>query len=116
MSTSAIRTEINESTLTIILHGDFYEKEAIRAASYKFTEKCTVLIRPRGESEVEVLLESIPGLNCDLSLIAGQFCNEVLDQQVRLDLEKRYGKVRELIVRQAFAPVNDLQPVIMNDE
>jgi len=37
---------------------------------------------------------------------ARTFCNEVLDQQVRLDLEARYGNIRELIVRQAFSPVS----------
>ena len=35
--------------------------------------------------------------------------NELIDQQLRLDLEKRYGAIRRLIVQQAFAPLDDLK-------
>ena len=37
------------------------------------------------------------------------FSNEVIDQQLRLDLEKRYGQVRELIIKHAFSPLENLK-------
>jgi His-Xaa-Ser system protein HxsD len=116
MDKREIVTELNGNTVALVLHNEFYEKEAIRAASYKFTGKCTILIRPADDWEIEVVFEAIPGLNFDLGTVAREFCNEVLDQQVRLDLEKRYGRVRELIVRQAFAPIKDLKVELTGDE
>ena len=41
--------------------------------------------------------------------IENKFMNELIDQQVRLDLEKRYGPIRRLIVQQAFAPLDNLK-------
>lgn len=109
MDDKIITRKINGNTLALLLHNEFYEKEAIRLASYKFTDKCSILIRPADEWEIEVLFGPKPGQDCDLEIIAREFCNEVLDQQVRLDLERRYGNVRELIVRQAFAPVKGIK-------
>ncbi len=109
MSHRAITRKLNGKILVLLLHNEFYEKEAIRLASYRFTDRCTVLIRPADKWEIEVLFEPKSGPDFDLEMVAREFCNEVLDQQVRLDLERRYGNVRELIVKQAFAPVKDME-------
>ena len=45
-------------------------------------------------------------LKKNLENVALDFCNEVLDQQVRLDLERSYGPLRELIVKKAFSPIS----------
>jgi His-Xaa-Ser system protein HxsD len=116
MSKREIVSRLDGNRLSILLHGEFYEKEAVRLAAYKFTGKYTILIRPADDWEIEVLFEPQPGIDIDLEIIAKEFCNEVLDQQVRLDLEKRYGHVRELIVRQAFAPIKDLKAELLSDE
>lgn len=108
--------KVDGNTLAILLHTEFYEKEAVRAACYKFTDKCTILIRPADDFEIEVTFEPKHGITCDIESTARAFCNEVLDQQVRLDLEKRYGRVRELIVRQAFEPVKNLKSELNKDE
>ena len=36
----------------------------------------------------------------------GEFYQNLLDQQVRLDLEQRFGHIRDLLVAEAFKPVN----------
>lgn len=101
---------IEEGRICISLCRLFYQKEAVLAAAQKVTgdyyveiksldsERAGIFLEPKtkgsGEAPLDVLEE-----------VAKDLCNEVLDQQVRLDLEKRYGKLRELIVRQAFAPI-----------
>ena len=45
----------------------------------------------------------------ELESAVSDFCNEVLDQQIRLNLEKRNGRIRELIVEHAFSPLADLK-------
>ena len=44
----------------------------------------------------------------DIPDLLDDFCNEVLDQQVRLDIEKRYGSLRDAIVKHAFQPLGDV--------
>lgn len=116
MKARGIVSEVHGKVLILLLHNEFYEKEAIRAAAYKFTDRCAILVRPADNWEIEVVCEPMPGVDCDLEMITKEFCNEVLDQQVRLDLERRYGRVRELIVQQAFEPVKNFKVELGNDE
>jgi len=105
-----IISEYEEGRFFMRLSKEIYEKDAIMQAAYKLTDLCTIMIKPHGESEVEVVFE--PQGKTDpaaLRRIAARFCNEVLDQQVRLDLDKRYGKLRELIVQHAFSPLGNLE-------
>ncbi len=103
-----IVSHISENKMLLKLNKEIYEKDAVLAAAYKFTNKCSILIEPFDEYTVAVYFERENG-KIDLKLISKQFCNEVLDQQVRLDVERRYGNIRELIYRQAFSPIKDLE-------
>ena len=38
--------------------------------------------------------------------VVKQFCNDLIDQQVRYNTEKQFGHIRDLIVEEAFKPVN----------
>lgn len=92
------------------LHGEIYEREAIMQASYRFTDKCAVFVTSTEPNIIEAILEPKSTLSDEqLNGIANEFCNEVLDQQIRSDLEKRFGKIREIIVRHAFSPLEDLE-------
>ena len=57
----------------------------------------TVTIRPK-----------IP--KSDLEELLGELSNELIDQQIRERLAERAGTIRELIVAQAFADGNLLDP------
>ena len=104
-----IFTKLDAGKLRVTLSKEIYEREAVMAAAYKFTDLCTLLIRPSGEREVDVVFETKAEETIqDLEIVAAKFCNDVLDQQIRLDLDKRYGKIRELIVKHAFSPIKDL--------
>jgi His-Xaa-Ser system protein HxsD len=103
---------INEGKVCLALYRVFFQKEAVLAASQKMTGDFYVEIKSLDSERVGIYLEpkgNVSGassINIEtLEEAAKNFCNEVLDQQVRLDLENRYGKIRELIVRQAFSPV-----------
>jgi His-Xaa-Ser system protein HxsD len=87
-------TRLDDNAVAFLLHNEFYENEVIRAASYSFAERCSILMRPADDWEIEIVFEPITGINCSLETIAREFCNEVLDRQVRLDIEKRHGRTR----------------------
>jgi|WetSurMetagenome_2_1015567.scaffolds.fasta_scaffold00300_10 His-Xaa-Ser system protein HxsD len=103
---------IEDGRLCIYLFKLFYQREAIFAAAQTMTNKYYFEIKPYESEKVSVYLEPKEPIPLDdsekialLQSDAKHFCNTVLDHQVRLDLEKEYGKIRELIVRQAFSPI-----------
>jgi His-Xaa-Ser system protein HxsD len=87
---------------------ELYQKEAILFAAHTFIDRCYVDIDPSSEKCINV---SFRQKNKDIQLdnIALEFCNELLDQQIRLNVEKSYGNIRDLIVKQAFQPIEDIQ-------
>jgi His-Xaa-Ser system protein HxsD len=87
-----------------------YEKEAVFAATYALTGLCRNRVEPAQAGYVKVTLEFLDsGQDTDRVAVENKFMNELIDQQLRLDLEKRYGAIRRLIVQQAFAPLDDLK-------
>lgn len=92
----------------IHLHNTFYEPAAIRNAAFQFSNSCYVFIKPYDMNESLVRFEPKKGVDIDLEICAKEFCNSVLDHQVRLDLDKMNHQIRNLIVKQAFSPVENL--------
>ncbi|MBI4804037.1 MAG: hypothetical protein HY795_02245 [Desulfovibrio sp.] len=100
-------SQLDDGTLYVRFNNELYELEAIRAAAFKFSGNYFVLMKPFDAHEVILILDPKPDCECNIENDLKCFCNETLDQQIRLDLEKRYGNMKELIVRQAFLPVED---------
>ena len=46
----------------------------------------------------------------EVAPVIGEFCNELLDQQLRLALSREAGPIREILFAQAFAEGNLLDP------
>lgn len=100
-------SEIEEGAAHLRLMKEIYDKEAVLNAAYKMTDKYSVLIKPVGDHEMSVIIEPKSQQSIEeLESAASAFCNEVLDEQIRLDLEKRFGKIRKLIVEHAFSPLD----------
>ena len=92
-----IYTKLEDGRILIKLDKSLYEKEAIMAAAYKMTNFCFIIVKPLENNRLGIYFE--PKSNQDeneLKLIAKNYCNEVLDQQIRLDVEKQYGNIRDL--------------------
>jgi His-Xaa-Ser system protein HxsD len=101
-------SKIDGGKFLLKLSKEFYEKSAVMNAAYKFTHKCFILIEPLEEGYVGVWFKAKDGQDPEtIPDFLNDFCNEVLDQQVRLDLEKRYGTLRDAIVNHAFQPLRD---------
>jgi His-Xaa-Ser system protein HxsD len=97
--------KVDKEKLLVKLSKQFYEKHAVFSAAYKFTNKCFILIEPLEDNYVGVFFQPKQGESPEmLSLLLHEYCNEVLDQQLRLDLEKRYGNLRDTLVKHAFLP------------
>lgn len=95
---------------TILLSATLYEREAISAAIYKLSNKCSILIESSGEKNTIAKISPFDGY--ELKSLINEFLIELADQQVRRDLNKQFGQVRELIVKQAFAPIANIKDVV----
>lgn len=108
-----IYTKLEDGRILIKLDKSLYEREAVMAAAYKMTDACYMIVKPLENNHLGIYFE--PKSNQDkneLKAIAENYCNEVLDQQTRLDVEKRYGNIRDLLIKQAFSPIENIKDKI----
>ena len=83
---------------------ELYAPESIVTACYKFTDRFYIHQQKDGEAII-VMFESKDS-NMITEEIVKQFCNELIDQQVRYNMNLQFGHIRDLIVEEAFKPVN----------
>uniref|UniRef100_A0A7V4G9F8 His-Xaa-Ser system protein HxsD n=1 Tax=Desulfobacca acetoxidans TaxID=60893 RepID=A0A7V4G9F8_9BACT len=99
--------------LVFELSKSLYEKEAVLAAVYALSGVCRNRVEPVPEGSVTVTLELIDSPEApDLDWVEHRFLTEIVDQQLRLELERRYGGLRQLIVQHAFSPLADLRQAV----
>lgn len=101
--------KIEDGKLLLEISKEIYDKDAIIVSSYKFTEKAYIYISPLSEFKIGVYFKAKEGNEEMLEEIAYKFCNELIDQQVRLNLENKYSNIRNLIVKHAFSPIENLE-------
>ena len=88
----------------IVVDMTLYAKEALVSACYKYTDRFYVHQQTNGNT-IAVVFESKDG-NTVTEEIVKQFCNELIDQQVRYNTNLQFGHIRDLIVEEAFKPLN----------
>ena len=97
-------TEIDNDKFQVVVDMALYAKEAIAAACYKLTDQ--FFVHQQTESDaVKAVFESKDG-NVVSPEVVKQFCNELIDQQVRYNTNLQFGHIRDLIVEEAFKPVD----------
>lgn len=88
----------------VVLSKEFFEREPVFVTAAKFTDQYYIGIQPYGDDSFEVSIHP-KGDGADSTNAINMFCNELIEQQVRHDLQNRFGKLRDLIVAQAFSPL-----------
>ena len=86
------------------LDHNIYEVEAVRNAIYRYLKEYYVKIFEIDNGYIGVRFKSKEtGTLCPEMLHA--FHNELMEYQIRLDLEKRFGSLRDQIYKRAFEPI-----------
>jgi His-Xaa-Ser system protein HxsD len=85
-----------------------YSVDAVMRTAYKFTDRCYLFLSRAGGSLIAAIVPKRK--DADLEDLLGQFSNELIDQRLRESLDQQFGQVRTLIVAQAFAEGNLLDP------
>lgn len=98
--------ELEDGRVLLMVDKTVYDKEAVVATAYKFTDTCHIHVDSVAPGHYGVYF-SPKQPNIDLAYQVDSFCNELVDQQLRQDLEKASRPIKELIVKKAFFPFQD---------
>lgn len=99
-------TICEDGGLVLQFSEQFYCTDAVLAAIYKFTDRCVARLDPSSDGYIYVRLwPKEADRASELESIAAEITNEVLDQQVRVQLNHQFGHLRDAIVDHAFAPI-----------
>ena len=98
-------TQLENSAFLVDVDLSIYATETVAAAVYKYTNKFYNHQKTKKKNPMKEDKESK-----DKQIITDkevkQFSNDLIDQQVRYNTEKQFGHIRNLIVEEAFKPVN----------
>ncbi|MGH2638354.1 MAG: His-Xaa-Ser system protein HxsD [Rhabdochlamydiaceae bacterium] len=95
--------ELDDGTLTISVYTSLYSLQALFRTCYLFTDRCYLFLEPE-ESDAQVRVSiAAKSQGGKLKDVAGEFCNELINQKLRSDIAAETRPIRELIVAQAFA-------------
>ena len=97
-------TALENERFQVVVDMSLYAKESLVATCYKFTDRFYIHQQTDG-GNVDVVFESKDG-NAVSDSIVKQFCNELIDHQVRFNTNQQFGHIRDLIVEEAFKPVS----------
>ena len=98
--------KIDKDVFRILLSKRLYEKEAILNATYNYSNLGYFKLDNFDDNNVALIFKlKNYGSQIDVEMIIGNLYNEINEQQMRLDLESRMGKIRDLIYEKACAPL-----------
>ena len=98
--------KVKDGMLLLELNKNVYELEAIFQAVYRFTDTCYIYTEPISDDIMGVYFKPKGETNYELEKISDSFCNELIDQQVRLIVHNKTGHIRDEIVKKAFSPID----------
>lgn len=96
--------EIEKDKFQVDVDMSLFTKESLVAACYKFTDRFYIHQQMSG-NKVIATFEAKDGKDIS-NVVVKQFCNELIDQQVRFNMNQQFGYIRDLIVEEAFKPVS----------
>lgn len=101
-----ILSHINVAKSLVYQHPQkFFERDSVLTVSGKYSEQYFVSVQPVGEFDVEITISAKAHSSLSEDLLK-QFMNDLIDQQIRIDLQKEFGQLRNIIIEYAFSPVS----------
>ena len=101
-SRSDIRATVKGDAAVIRFHKSLYSTDALFGTAFVFLDRCYIHMDIVGDDHVEVELVPRAGGKWSLTDLAGEFCNEMVNQALRFKLAKQTEKVRTMIVGRAI--------------
>jgi His-Xaa-Ser system protein HxsD len=99
-----IYEELENGVFRIILSKEFYEREAVFASIYKFSEEFVAKVEPQDLTHINIFVFKKSKVATMQELLE-KFLSELVDQQLRLDIDRRTAAIRKNIYDEAFRPI-----------
>ena len=104
--------QILDGKLICSVNPAVYSLEAVKGACHKLAGRAFASIQLDGDQGF-ISIEWRPRSSLEnLEALANEFWMMVLDESLRIDLRKRTGPLRDLIIAQAYSRVNLTQPAL----
>ena len=89
---------------SLSLNTSIYSIEAIKKAAYKFADRVSIIINSGPDSAISLVFNFVgKNSNSDPEQVISEFCNELLDQDLREIVKRETGPLRNLIIAHAFS-------------
>jgi His-Xaa-Ser system protein HxsD len=95
--------KLEDGRLLLQVNKAIYNHKTILAAVYKFTQTCYIHVDLIDSDHYGVFFTA-KNPDIDFDFQVNNFCNELIDQQIRYGLDQSYRSIKELIIRKAFFP------------
>lgn len=95
--------EFSDNELQVCVNLELYTRDALFRVCYVFTDRCYLFLEPKDAGDEVIVHFSRKTSTTDLSGIAGEFANELINQRIREEIARETRTIQELIVAQAFA-------------
>jgi His-Xaa-Ser system protein HxsD len=113
-----MKNKINQkqNQIAFWLNSATYSLEAIYSAAYVFLDRAYVYLDGDPKKEIIIFLKGKKKLNKkQLEDLIGEFCNELLNYVLRVEIAKRNKKIRDFIVGTALVSSLPLSGVLLED-
>lgn len=99
--------ELDNNKFQVIVDLALYSKDVITTAIYKFSHLFYIHQQTdKSNSDFVIVTFESKDDNAITVDIPKQFCNELIDQQLRHNVNAQFGHIRDMIVEEAFKPIN----------
>ncbi len=104
---NSLVVELNTDEFQVLVDMRLYNKDVVTASIYKYSGQFYISqqIDDKNPNFITVVFES-KDHNIITEDIPKLFCNDLIDQQLRYNTNIQFGHIRDLIVEEAFKPIN----------
>ena len=97
---------LEDKRFMVAVNTEIYDKEAIVASAYKYSSRFYIYqnISEKDPKIIDVFFENKDNYAVTETDVK-EFCNDLIDQQIRIHTTLQFGHIRDLIVEEAFKPV-----------
>ena len=102
------RITLSTTAATASFSKEVYDHEAVLAAAYHLTGKYGVEVGVEDKDFIVMLIPKGDYVPSEASMREDllSFCNDVIDEQLRLKLQQKTARLLDVIVRRAFSPID----------
>lgn len=86
-----------------------YSKEALIAVLYEYSGQYNIkqtVSDDGGKIKVTLTPKTSDSFNMEEAILSYEFEKKLIDQQLRIQINEKFGHIRDLIVEEAFRPVS----------